>query len=223
MAAGWGAGKLGVRHTIKAHDRAYRLYGDLPGIGRPIREGRPYEEVLLEHIYELNFSGTAIDVGAHVGNHSLWLAAVCDLRVVAFEPLLTEQLRRNVQLNKLERQIEYYSMALGECDALAIHSGQGRLFEHADGTIPIRRLDDFSLTDVSLIKVDVEGMEPEVLRGGETTIRRDQPMIFAEEWDDSTVWHERLAEVLEPWGYVMTHLFTAPEAFTPMGKWEHRG
>lgn len=50
--------------------------------------------------------------------------------------------------------------------------------------VPIRRLDDvvdeLGIDDITLIKIDVEGFEPEVLKGGRETIRRMLPVIFAE-------------------------------------------
>jgi FkbM family methyltransferase len=42
------------------------------------------------------------------------------------------------------------------------------------------RLDDFDLRDVSVIKIDVEGHELEVVRGAEQTIRREQPALLIE-------------------------------------------
>jgi hypothetical protein len=47
-------------------------------------------------------------------------------------------------------------------------------------SVPTKRLDDYQLSDVGFIKVDVEGFEGAVLRGGLSTIRRDQPNILVE-------------------------------------------
>ena len=46
--------------------------------------------------------------------------------------------------------------------------------------VPIERLDDQGLTDVRLMKVDVEGHELEVLQGGEQLLRRDVPVLLVE-------------------------------------------
>jgi hypothetical protein len=135
--------------------------------------------------------------------------------------VLHETLLRNVRRNGIGSGVDVYPTALGDREDQAWHAGDGRL-GLGHGPIPVRRLDEYDFHDVSVMKVDVEGMEAAVLRGAEQTIRRERPVIFAEEWADSPHWHESIAEVLEPFGYELTYLFTPPEANTPMGKWESR-
>ena len=47
-------------------------------------------------------------------------------------------------------------------------------------TVPIHRLDDYNFIDVSFIKIDVEGYESEVIRGGRETILREKPVLLVE-------------------------------------------
>ncbi len=47
-------------------------------------------------------------------------------------------------------------------------------------TVPTRRLDDFALGPVGLIKIDVEGHEEAVLHGAEALLRRDKPSLIIE-------------------------------------------
>lgn len=49
--------------------------------------------------------------------------------------------------------------------------------------VDLVNLDEIELSEISLIKIDVEGMELSVLRSAERTIRRDLPIIFFETWD----------------------------------------
>lgn len=42
------------------------------------------------------------------------------------------------------------------------------------------RLDDLSIEKVSFIKIDVEGAEPSVFRGGKKLIARDKPVVLSE-------------------------------------------
>ncbi|SFD14345.1 FkbM family methyltransferase [Streptomyces aidingensis] len=207
----------GKTYTLRKHRKSFQMWAWPGKIAACLEAGKPYEQPLLEHIYAEEFRGTAVDAGANLGNHSLWFAVMCGLDVAAFEPLWAQQLRHNVQLNNLGEQIRVEAVALGDADGVAEHQGKGRL-ETGRGQLPVRRLDDYGLTGVSLIKADVEGMEPAVLRGGEATIRRDRPVIFAEAWNGTA--HEALGQVLEPWGYSMTRRFKSRGVATAVERWD---
>ena len=200
--------------TIEAHGRAYKVNNPGGLIGRPIADGRPYEQKLLEHIYSEDHQGVGLDIGAHIGNHALWMAAVCGLQVHAFEPLHFERLRENVELNGYEDRITVHPTALGAKTTRARLYGKDRLLVAEAGSIPVTTLDSFGIERVSVIKIDVEDMEPQVLLGGEETIRRDRPVIYAEARDQHS--HDLIALVLEPWGY--RHTMTAKTA-TPVERW----
>ena len=201
--------------TIAAHDAAYRINNPGGLIGRPIAEGRPYEQKLLEAIYAEGFSGTALDIGAHVGNHTLWFAVVCGLQVHAFEPIHTEALRANVALNDLSDRVTVHGHGLGEVAASLAVVGKDQLGPGTEGGVEVRTLDSIALPDdLSVIKMDVEDMEPFVLRGGEATIRSTLPVIYAETRDDHAV--ANVAEVLEPWGYRLTATIRTA---TPVTRW----
>jgi hypothetical protein len=49
------------------------------------------------------------------------------------------------------------------------------------GAIPTLEVDDFKLSDVDLIMLDIEGSEFRALRGAEATIRRCRPLIVFED------------------------------------------
>jgi FkbM family methyltransferase len=133
--------------------------------------------------------GTAVDVGGWYGPWSRRLAQRAD-RVVTVEPvphlaeLLTATAPANVQVVQA---------------AAADHTGTARLWLPPGGrgdrgisslvrrpvhgaTLDVRcvPLDDLRLTDVTLIKIDVDGSELAVLRGAERTLRHDRPALFVE-------------------------------------------
>ena len=66
-------------------------------------------------------------------------------------------------------------------------SGRGREF-------PVRRLDDLDLPDPDLVKIDVEGHEAAVLRGGRQRLGRSRPLIVLESW----YLRDRVEPMLEP-------------------------
>jgi FkbM family methyltransferase len=47
-----------------------------------------------------------------MGNHTLWLAAICGLRVIAVEPLDVKRLQANLALNDLD--VTVWPVALGD-------------------------------------------------------------------------------------------------------------
>lgn len=203
--------------TFNAHGVRYQLetFGH-PHLDKMTRGNIPFERPLLEHVYSLKLSGTVIDVGAHVGNHSLWFHLVCGLRVKAFEPIWMTELRKNIDRNGAD-DVTIHPVALGAEPGAAQQTGNINV-EYGDGDITVHTLDSYGFHDVSLIKVDVEGLEDQVLRGAVETIRRERPIIVAEQWDDDA--NAKIRAVLEPLGYTMTKLWTLPDLQTPMGQWQ---
>jgi FkbM family methyltransferase len=126
---------------------------------------------------------TALDVGAHCGLWTVQLAQYFE-RVEAFEPLQRhiECWRRNAGWKGTNR---LHEVALGEqhgtCGLQVVETMSGKSHVQGDGATPVRRLDDFGFTDVDLIKIDVEGYELFVVKGGEETLTRWKPVVIVEQ------------------------------------------
>ncbi len=135
----------------------------------------------------------SIDIGASHGlysHHMLRYSAA----VVAFEPV-PDMHRRLIKY--FGRRLVVHPVALsdktGECE-LRMPSGiSSRATIAAENSlegststlieshrVPKRRLDDYGIENVGLIKIDVEGHEEAVLRGGLQTITRDRPNLLIE-------------------------------------------
>lgn len=137
---------------------------------------------------------TAVDVGANIGNHTLYLSRLFQT-VLAFEPspYLSLVLQANVIRNQREN-VEVFSCGLADVEGIATvrelsteNIGMVELdrthSEAGSSTIELRRGDDFLLgkeTRVGFVKVDVEGMELEVLQGMKRSLSRDKPLIAFE-------------------------------------------
>lgn len=131
-----------------------------------------------------------IDVGANIGNHSLYFAAICGAEVLAFEalPLTADILQRNVEQNFLDDQIEVCRRVIGENSSSAslvkfdpTNIGATSFGLAVGGDYPVSSLDLERIhRKVSLIKVDAEGMDIPVLRGAIGIITRDRPMLVCE-------------------------------------------
>jgi FkbM family methyltransferase len=132
----------------------------------------------------------AVDVGANNGVYAFHLSRFARA-VVAFEP----NPRFHPKLMGLPRKVRLETVALsatggsaelsiprqGETEAAGWATLEASVHEVAR-TLPVqtRRLDDYGLTDVGFIKVDVEGHELAVLAGAEATVRENRPVLLVE-------------------------------------------
>lgn len=161
----------------------------------------------------LRLGGDALyDIGANVGFHSLTGSLYFEA-THAFEPTpqTLRRLRRNVDLNRACR-VTVHGVGLSSHDGEArlslddAHPGANSLVSPPGAPrggvvdVPVFRLDSYrrahALPAPSLIKIDVEGHECEVLAGAEETVDASRPTIFVE--IHSTELLERFASRLPP-------------------------
>jgi FkbM family methyltransferase len=137
---------------------------------------------------------SAIDVGANKGLYVDHLRAV-GANVIAFEPYphLAQQLKRfyrgsvnvqnvalsdkrgRAQLRLPKNNVSWATLA--ETNRLEM-ADAARGFESVD--VEVRTLDEFKFTNVSFIKIDVEGHEEAVLKGAPRTIAANRPCLLIE-------------------------------------------
>lgn len=179
-----------------------------------------YEPRLFETLMDLARPGdVCLDVGANVGTWTLPLARRVGPagRVVAFEPCPgnCDRLRRNADLNAaLAPRIEVLALGLAGAPGRLFwrplddpdeDGGNGRLrSEPRPGCtgVQVTTLDAWfagsGLPRLDLLKIDVERMELEVVRGGQSTLRTFRPRIVFETLPDrgNTRHRARTAELL---------------------------
>ena len=125
----------------------------------------------------------AIDVGAHVG---FWLKDMCEefKHVYAFEPvdIVRECLIENITKNNYT--LYPYGLGNEEKNVKVNYNPEatGNTYISEDGNkeIQIKKLDSFDLLPIDYIKIDAEGYEIEVLKGGEKLIEKYKPFIHVE-------------------------------------------
>jgi FkbM family methyltransferase len=128
-----------------------------------------------------------VDVGANIGSYTILASAVCGANTIAIEPDPTTMaaLQRNVTANAVESLVATIEAAIGSIDGIAQFTvGLDTVNHVANGNetntreVRVRRLDDV-LGDhsPSLIKLDVEGFEAEVIAGALDTLRK--PSLLA--------------------------------------------
>ncbi len=153
--------------------------------------------------------GRFVDVGANVGNHAVFAAAVCGAaQVVCFEPSASARmiLSVNLALNGVADRVRVEPFAVSDRagEAVLVRDASGalgtaRLHEGGRGeAVATIRLDDAGIDGrVDFIKIDVEGHELAALRGAEALIRRDRPDMLIEVADEHRGAVEALLESLE--------------------------
>lgn len=152
-----------------------------------------YEWDLLEYIdTHYHEQQNILDIGANIGNHSLFFAKYIKCNhIYAFEPMYEniEIFKKN--LENFSDKCTLFEVALGnqENDMIIYNSeknnnGGFSLASHHNsyevGTTHVVTLDSFNFKNISLIKLDVENYEIDVLKGGKQTIINSKPMIILE-------------------------------------------
>jgi FkbM family methyltransferase len=183
-------------------------------------------------------AAVTLDIGANVGYHALLAGHANPAgRVYAFEPvpLALERLRHHIALNCLHN-VECVPAAVGASDGkTSFFVGEAgipvgaslseefvervrreapvRLAEQVQALrVPVLTIDRFvaerQIERVDLVKLDIEGAEPQALQGMRALLRRDRPAILCEVLaDGQTV--QALEAALRPFGYRYYHLTAA--------------
>jgi FkbM family methyltransferase len=137
-----------------------------------------YEMTFLDYIHSLGVEGVYVDAGAFIGTHTLFFSIICEAEhVYAFEPResIAKKLEKNVSLNGCAERVTVRALGLSERAEIVTVTMMDRQFTFETGP-----LDSLVAAPVSLIKIDVEGMEDRVLRGARRILREDRPIVFAE-------------------------------------------
>lgn len=141
-----------------------------------------------------------VDVGANVGHHLLFMSIHAD-QIYGFEPWypVFERARSLLAMNNVSN-VRISPVGLGETDErlrfyppLGPNNGAGSFkafWSNVDERkseplfLDVRNGDRFlksaNISDVGIIKIDVEGSEASVCRGLRDTIQRDRPFILME-------------------------------------------
>ncbi len=183
------------------------------------------QRFIAQHISNTT-NGLVIDVGANIGLHTLVMAASRTSRevdVLAFEanPDMVNKLRRNLALNNYA-DVHVYPIGLSDRECILElglpYAAEPRGY-HNPGTASmssweraIRRIqvkcksldqvlaeDGFGWDRVKLMKLDVEGMEFDVLKGADKILRQSGPAVIVE-YNKSI--YEQTRELLGSYGYV---------------------
>lgn len=182
-----------------------------------------FEGPILRHVRRTYFNGSpcnVLDIGANIGNHSIFFSKFCNATVQSFEPqpVIFQILKKNIALNSAP--VTPHQFALGQAEGRAEirdynprNTGATAFNESASGTFPILPLDHFSFNNIYFIKLDVEGFENSTIQGAKETLRRNKPILWIEIAPDK---FEEVSQLLNSNGYkIKEQLSNVDFIFTP--------
>lgn len=186
---------------------------------KTIKKGRFYEQKLLEYIAKLHIEGVYVDVGANIGNHSIFFGMFTNATSVqSFEPHpeMFKFLKSNIAHNNLGKKVKIYNVALadknGKCSLEIVPTDQiGGSKVIRGGDIDQWKLDKFADENIALIKVDVEGYEEFVIRGAEVVLSKHKPELFLELTNHAQ--YRTVSNIISKFGYKPIAVFNNSATF----------
>jgi hypothetical protein len=170
-------------------------------IGQCVRRGLEWDGWMRADLPNIYRPGTDIvDVGGNIGCNALMYSDYGPVHT--FEPILHNVLTENVNRNTLRNPVTVHpyglsntagtqNMYMVQADANGlVNYGSGTVVERDNqesvGTFEFKRLDDVYSGTPSVMKIDVEGHEYQVILGGLETIKRSLPALYIEIFDFET-------------------------------------
>lgn len=158
-----------------------------------IRNKTFYEIKFLDFIStNFNKNKTIIDIGANIGNHSLFFSEYLEHeRIHCFElhpdnvDLLTLNMKdkkciiHEIALSDTEGNAIMYNSEIGNNGGFSLNKYESSYV--VNGSIKTRTLDSYKINNVTMIKIDAEAHELSILIGSKETILKNKPVIFVED------------------------------------------
>ena len=135
-----------------------------------------YEDMAFV-LHSLKETDNFYDIGANVGSYTLLASGVKRCKSFCFEPIRStfERLIDNVNLNKIQHLVDARNIGIGDRNEILSFTNDlnttNRVCKESDidntENVDVIRLDDnFKPSLPSIVKIDVEGFEGFVLKGG---------------------------------------------------------
>jgi FkbM family methyltransferase len=147
----------------------------------------------LSPLVDIFEKGIALDIGANIGNHSMFFSTRFR-NVHAYEP--NPRTHRLLKFNiESLANVTCYQLGVGDATgSFALHQdlanpGLASIKYNSDSRAPIVNIQVSTLDELEIpekealcfIKMDVEGFEENVIKGGEQTLRHLQPVVVLEQ------------------------------------------
>ena len=199
------------------------IFNEPDTISNEVRQNKIWEDPLCNKLAENYVDGTDfLDIGANMGLNSIRMNQIKKITgtVHLFEPQPDVFLMLKYNTRNLKRKL--YNMALSDTNGSSSFTqktenvGATQIGSDLEVSIATVRLDDFRFPNkISLMKIDVEGHEENMLIGGKETILKNKPTIIIEMWPAKK---KAVSAILDTYGYVETeHLGGDDYVYKPSG------
>lgn len=188
---------------------------------RALAKGSFYEaDLLLALAPHLHPERVAFDVGAHVGNHSRFLAHFGPVAAFEADPRLWPYWQANVAGAPFAADSRLFERAVTAADGALIGAERdsltGRMAFTAGRpgrteTVTLDTVAQVFGLPVGAIKLDIEGGELDALRGAVRTLTEYRPVLAVEA--KTTELHRALRDFLRPFGYVVGRRYCATPTY----------
>ena len=167
------------------------------GVELSLFETGTYEKGTIQFLEEFLKPGSSfLDIGANIGLMSVIASKAVGEKGIVYaveaNPGTVPILQTNIELNNC-KNIELLPVALSDVQGMAllfenweVNRGGASLISQGDNQegveVKMERLDDLfnEITPIDLVKIDVEGFEPQVIRGGMTWFKKQLPVFIIE-------------------------------------------
>lgn len=169
--------------------------------------GHGEQEVIEDLLSRVKETDVVWDVGANQGTYSLFAATKCD-EVIAFEPNKSacEIISANAELNGVEITIQEYGLGAEEKEVVLREADRSGVRWTADSgagdSIKIRPGREVSQANPTVLKIDTEGDELEVLEGLDDVLSGVR--LCYVEWHDDN--YEAVRSELKSAGFEMANI-----------------
>lgn len=201
----------------------YAIFQSRDFISHIVRQTGQFELALVEDTEKLLKDvneGYVLDIGSNMGTYGVPLAVRNpNLTVLCFEPqrIIYNQLCTNITINRLDNVYAYNVAVSDHEDTIELKMPDYMQEENIGGfsldplvkekcptsqgkteTVNVVTIDSIGLANVKMIKIDVEGLELEVLKGATETIKNSNyPPLILEAWNQYEWWDARKEEMFD--------------------------